>query len=119
MSARIVSLLASGTEIVDALVDAVFDKAKLEPRLLAIRRATQRAVADRLMAVAADTGLRASLRAEIERALVNVADRLDDDEPAGAALIADIARFLEQDVAARSILSAPALPPGSPIGCGH
>jgi hypothetical protein len=109
----------SVAEVLDALIETAFREGKKESeRLRAVRRAMQQAVADRLLAAAADPAIRASVRAEVEWALAKLADRLDDDEPHGIALARDVRRVLELEVAARTAPPDRSLPPGSPIGCG-
>jgi hypothetical protein len=89
----------------------------------ALRRVAQRAVLDRLIALAADPRATAEVRAAAEWQLREIASRLlgksngDTAEEAHRALAAgDIQRFLERRDAPTTPPPAPATPPGTPIG---
>ena len=119
-------------DVLASLVEAAFahpegDEAE---RRAAIRRTVERVVVDRLIHDAARPHLRASLRAEMEQALIDLLARFGEGsafdeafDPIGTthvdALRRDIRRFLERGTTAATRVIVPAdPPPGSPIGGG-
>ncbi len=113
-------------EVMGRLVDGTWGtKVPAATGAAALRRVAQRAVLDRLIALAADPRATAEVRAAAEWQLREIASRLvgkstgDTAEQAHRALAAgDIHRFLERRDAPTTPPPAPATPPGTPIGGG-
>lgn len=110
-------------EVVEELVDATWGQRWPEdPKVAALQRVAERAVLDRLLALAADKEATVEVRAVAEWALWGLLDDLKDQqhpEPLGEALrqlaVRDIERFFNRTD--RPTARTPALepPPGSPI----
>ncbi|HEX7118217.1 MAG TPA: zinc-dependent metalloprotease [Longimicrobiales bacterium] len=112
-------------EAIDALHGATFGAVAADPYEAAIRRATQRVLAERLMALAAEAEMpqvRAIATHRLERLTetaegLKASDDLAEAELAHQALLArDIRRFLERPAAPYAPPATPAPPPGAPIG---
>lgn len=111
-------------EVVEDLIDSTWGKPfASEPKQAALERVAQRAVLDRLLALAADQEATVEVRAVAEWALAGLLDDLKDQEhpdPMGEALRQlaerDIQRFFNRTDAATKRSPALEPPPGSPIG---
>jgi hypothetical protein len=106
-------------EVLDRLVDRVFDDPPGSDRLQAIARVVQSVLVDALIDRAGRKDLPSSLRAPLESTLAGIRDRVTsaDDDAHARHLASDIARFLGRPFPAATRPSKPAdLPPGSPIG---
>jgi hypothetical protein len=104
-------------EVLSALVEAAFAPLPQEARLAEIARGVRAVVVERLIRAAENDGLRATVRARIEAALVRLRARLQVEDPHEAFLARTLGRFLERNAAAaREAWSPGDAPPGSPIG---
>jgi hypothetical protein len=108
-------------EVFERVVDATFRAAAASPYEAEIKRAVERALADRLMALAAGArmpqvrALASDRLDSIARAIAN--DAPDRAERAHSTLLArDIHRFLDRPAPAAAGPAALAIPPGAPIG---
>lgn len=129
-AARLVQQSAHGdrpltlAETIDALVDATWGgAAAASPKLAALKRVTQRAVADRLIALAADSGAAPEVRAIAEYKIAELLPRARGQSRSGsvaarahfASIAGDFTRWIER----RELPTpSPALrpPPGDPFG---
>lgn len=129
-AARLVQQSAHGdrpltlAETIDALVDATWGGATAaSPKLAALKRVTQRAVADRLIALAADSGAAPEVRAIAEYKIAELLPRARGQSRSGsvaarahfASIAGDFTRWIER----RELPTpSPALrpPPGDPFG---
>jgi hypothetical protein len=112
------------SETIDALVTGTWGGAvPASSKLAALKRVTQRAVVDRLLMLAADSGAAPEVRAMVQYKLTELAARAKAQTRAGsieqqahfASIAADVARWIERrELPALS----PALraPPGDPFG---
>jgi hypothetical protein len=111
-------------EVVESLVDATWGQRwPADARQAALQRVAQRAVLDRLMALAADREATVEVRAVAEWALAGLLDDLKDQEnpdPVGEAMRQlaerDITRFLNRTAQPTEGSKALEAPVGSPIG---
>ncbi|HKZ51759.1 MAG TPA: zinc-dependent metalloprotease [Candidatus Acidoferrales bacterium] len=111
-------------EVLESLVDATWGQPwPAEARQAALQRVAQRAVLDRLLALAADKEATVEVRAVAEWALTGLLDDLKDQEnpdPVGEAMRQlaerDITRFLNRTAEATEGSKALEAPAGSPIG---
>ena len=110
-------------DVLHRLVEGVFGPAFDDPYQAEVNRAVERALADRLMVLAARAPM-AQVRAVTTHALRTLVGFLDE-ESAGAGgathahyflLQEDIERFLTRPQGIIALPDAPDLPPGSPIG---
>lgn len=116
--------LPGAEEVVGGLIDRAFAARAATPRLAAIERAVERAVADRLLSLAGNPQLPPAVRAWDEWGLRRVLERLGSRAPADASarahrdtLRGDVERFLDRrSLPAGVPAPAPPMPPGSPIG---
>jgi len=129
-AARIVQQSAYGdrpltlAETIDVLIDGTWGGgAPGSPKLAAIRRVTQRAVADRLIMLAADSSAAPEVRAMAEYKIAALRSRARSQAGAGsveqrahfASLSSDFARWIERrEVPALTPALRP--PPGDPFG---
>jgi len=113
--------LPSFEEIVDRAIAAVFDAAPADAYAAAVHRAVERALVDRLFTLATSAPMPA-VRAVAASRLQVLSMRLMTTPPTGAnaahtmLLAGDIARFLARPYVDVKPSSAPAAPPGAPIG---
>lgn len=114
-------------EVVDRAIARVFaDPEALPPRQREIARVAQRALADRLMRLAAAPGTAPWVRSRVDVALSDLLQTLDKLDPIDAAerahataLAADLGRHLARTLPpAPPIHAAQPPPPGEPIGAG-
>jgi uncharacterized protein DUF4953/uncharacterized protein DUF5117 len=108
------------SEVVDALRTATFQATTSSPYEEEIRRATARALVERLMWLAGGAPM-AQVRAEASEALrkIQIGEhglRGNGDGPAQALLAADIKRFLERPIEPLRTPTTYDAPPGAPIG---
>jgi hypothetical protein len=111
-------------EVVESLLDATWHQRwETDERMAALQRVAQRAVLDRLLALAADDDVTVEVRAVAEWALADLLDDIKDQEnpsPVGEAMRQlaerDIARFLNRPAEETEPSEALEPPPGSPIG---
>jgi hypothetical protein len=111
------------SDILARYTDALFGPAYSDPYEAEINRAVERVYVDRVMALAGGAPM-AQVRAVATHALVRLRDRLADDmegaDDANQAhdllLVQDMDRFLNRPHEPIATPSAPATPPGSPIG---
>jgi hypothetical protein len=129
-AARIVQQAAYGekpltlSETIDRLVEGTWGGAAPQsPKLAALKRVTQRAVIDRLIALAADSGAAPEVRAMAEFKLAQLGSRARAQTAAGsveqrahfANIAADITRWIDRrELPALSPALRP--PPGDPFG---
>ena len=107
-------------EVLEALVDGVFDNPAESGYAHAVRRAVQRVVVERLMGLAEGASM-AEVRAHATAALERIrtpASRRSGSDVYSRLLRDDIGRFLERPGSPVAIptVPTPAAPPGSPIG---
>jgi hypothetical protein len=111
-------------EVVEELLDATWNRPWTDdPKAAALQGAANRAVLDRLLALAADKQATAEVRAVAEWALADLLDDLKQQEHPDALREAvrqlaerDIERFFARSDAATERTPALEPPPGSPIG---
>ncbi len=114
--------LPSVDEVLAAIIGAAFPEVVGESvRHAALRQVVQRAVVDRMIALAAGIEARPRLRAHLEHALRGLHGRLtatSADTAHETALAFDIERFLERGQGSAEPFTGPPAdpPPGSPIG---
>ena len=129
-AARVVQQSAYGdrpltlAETIDALINGTWGGgAPASSKLAAIRRVTQRAVADRLITLAADSGAAPEVRAMAEYKIAELRSRARPQAGAGsveqrahfASLLSDFTRWIERrELPALSPALRP--PPGDPFG---
>jgi hypothetical protein len=129
-AARLVQQAAYGekpltlSETIDRLVDGTWGGAVPQsPKLAALKRVTQRALVDRLLALAADSGAAPEVRAMAEYKIAQLASRARAQTGAGAVeqrahfanIAADITRWIDRrELPALSPALRP--PPGDPFG---
>jgi len=129
-AARLVQQAAYGekpltlSETVDRLVDGTWGGAVPQsPKLAALKRVTQRAVVDRLLTLAADSGASPEVRAMAEYKVAQLGSRARAQAGAGgvdqrahfASIAADIMRWIDRrELPALSAALRP--PPGDPFG---
>jgi hypothetical protein len=128
-AARLVAFASRGpnmltlSETIDSLVARTWTQRAATPKLVALGRVTQRAVADRLLALAADTGAAPEVRAMIEYQIMRlrpVAQRgTTIGDPMSRAhwhsIAADFGRWLDRRELPRPTPTLVA-PPGDPFG---
>jgi hypothetical protein len=109
-------------EVIGRLVDASFGVTPANGYHAEINRAVERVVADHLMRLAA-TAPMSQVRAIASQTLVELHGELEAQEAMGgnqgahsALLARDIQRFLTRPAEAYALPTAPAAPPGAPIG---
>jgi hypothetical protein len=109
-------------EVIDRLGKATFDATAATPYESEIRRATQRVLVDRVMALAT-TAPNSQVRAIASFKLGKLAARLrsevvqsEPEQAQRALLAADIKRFLDRPAATSHEIATPEAPPGAPIG---
>jgi hypothetical protein len=109
-------------EVIDRLTKATFDAVTSSPYEAEVRRATERALVDRVtwLATAAPNG---QARAIASMKLQRLAERLrlatgksEPDRAQHTLLAANIKRFLERPAEVARLMLAPSAPPGAPIG---
>ncbi len=129
-AARLVSFHArdarapSLDEVIGRLVDGTWGQpTPASPRDAALRRVAQRAVVDRLIALASDRQATPQARAAAEYRLARLAERLQGRSGGGAEQRAheelamrDVRRFLERRAAPTEPTQPLPIPPGTPIG---
>jgi hypothetical protein len=117
--------MPGASDVLDAITRQVFGgAAPATPRLRAVRRAVQGAVARRLLVAAAQPQQSPEARAALEGTLRRLAGSLasggtsDADDKAFRVMLAeDLQRWLARPAAAGAVASGPPeLPPGPPIG---
>ncbi len=106
--------------MIDTLAAAAFDARAATPYEAEVRRATERVLVDRLIALAS-TAPAAEVRAIAADRLDSLRARLEtvnapDERPMARLLAADIKRFLERPAEPAKAGPIPAAPPGAPIG---
>ena len=91
--------MPSPEEVLEGLVDAVFEPAADSVRLAAVRQVTARAVAERMMHRAATPNLNPEVRVRLEDALDHAARHLEGSRGSGPrqGLARDIRRFLDRE----------------------
>jgi hypothetical protein len=128
-AARLVQQTAYGdrpltlAETIDALVQGTWGTSAASPKLAALQRVAQRAVVDRLLALAADTVASPEVRAMAEYKIAELAPRARTQSRSGtaeqrahfASIAGDLTRWID-----RRQLPAPTValrpPPGDPFG---
>lgn len=110
-------------DVLDALFAQVFDATPRNGYEAEIKRAIERVLTERVMAVAASAPMpqvRAVASLRLERKLAEIKDGAGRGNDANAAhdamLVRDIARFLRRPADAFTAPNAPGAPPGAPIG---
>ena len=115
------SSLPGLTEVVDALRTATFKASVANAYEEEIRRATARALVERLMWLAGGAPM-PQVRAEASAALANIQGEVSlsaaSDGAARALIVADIKRFLERSIDPIRPPTSYDAPPGAPIGDG-
>ncbi|HEX9763823.1 MAG TPA: hypothetical protein VGA39_00940, partial [Candidatus Acidoferrales bacterium] len=114
-------------EVVEELLDATWNRPwTSDPKAAALQQAANRAVLDRLLALAADKQATVEVRAVTEWALADLLDDLKQQEHPEALREAvrqlaerDIERFFNRSDAATERTTPLEPPPGSPIGAGR
>ncbi|MGH9787917.1 MAG: zinc-dependent metalloprotease [Candidatus Acidiferrales bacterium] len=114
-------------EVVEELLDATWNRPWTDDlKAAALQQAANRAVLDRLLALAGDRQAAVEVRAVAEWALADLLDDLKQQEHPGALREAvrqlaerDIERFFSRSDAATERTPALEPPPGSPIGAGR
>ncbi|MGH9346189.1 MAG: zinc-dependent metalloprotease [Vicinamibacterales bacterium] len=113
------SSLPALADVIDRLIVAAFDDKPANAYETLVNRAVERALVDRLMTLAAQAPMpqvRAVAAASLRR-LQARAQAFTGADTANAQLIAaDITRFLDRPMEPERPITAPALPPGAPIG---
>ena len=107
--------------VIDAVIEATFGAAAADDYEREIKRATERLVVERLINLAGNAGMpqvRAIATLKLRQRIRNTgASPASEPEAAHTALLtADIERFLNRPAAPYALPSAPAIPPGAPIG---
>ena len=109
-------------EVIDTMIKTVFEGRVATPYEGEVKRAVERVVVERLLALAA-TAPASQVRAIATDRLEQLRDHLksvtfsNDDDRAQARLIAaDITRFLERPAEPYKAAPVPTVPPGAPIG---
>jgi hypothetical protein len=111
-------------EVLDVLLDRVFEGRAEPERHRELRRTVQRVVVDALLDLSADPAVAAAVRTRLDGKLRELLNKLESTAREGfaesahrASLRADIARALARDAAEPAVRPrAPRPPPGSPIG---
>lgn len=111
---------------IDAVVGATWDGARpASAKLAALQRVTQRAVADRLLLLAADSEASPEVRAMAELKIRDLARRAkarqtsartDDEQAHWLAIVDDLNRWIDKRELSKATLQAIAAPPGDPFG---
>jgi hypothetical protein len=109
-------------EVIDRLGKATFDAQAATPYESEIRRATERVLVDRVMALATNAP-NSQVRAIASFKLGKLATRLrseaaqsEPEQAQRALLAADIKRFLDRPAPVSKEIATPEAPPGAPIG---